>query len=536
MSATVVNEENAKVLPPDLESCHQLIRELTSLVELKHADIAHLKQRLHELLREKYGRSSEKLSSEQLSVFTEAITQLLGTLAPSEEEEDAEAHAEGKTPGGPKSRGKNGGGGRTPINSKLKRVRRDYHPEQDQMVCDCCGTEKKEIGVVIVEQLDYIPASFRVIEHATHKYACSKCQDGVVEGKRPEQIHNGGKPTEGLIAQISTAKFADHLPLYRQEQIYEREDVNVPRASMGRWLEQSADAARPIYERMKQLLLDCEVIIADESPVSLIDPSRAGKKSKKGYVWAYYGDAKHPYVIFDFQPDRCALRAQSILKGFTGFLLTDGYSGYEWYPVERSANCNVHSRRYFEKALKYDKKKSGTILALYNQIFKIEDRIKHMEPAQKVAVRQQESLPILASIHELLVLWHSTTPPKTTLGVAINYALARWNKLTLFTEFGCLRADTNLVENSIRPIALGRKNWMHLGGEGGLETASIHATLVNTCKRLGINPYLYLRDVFIRLGQGEDSIDDLLPDRWQCKNWPELQDPPQAESSAISVD
>jgi hypothetical protein len=168
--------------------------------------------------------------------------------------------------------------------------------------------------------------------------------------------------------------------------------------------------------------------------------------------------------------------------------------------------------------LKYDKTKAGTVLAMFNELYKIEDRMKGAPNAEVLLVRQTESLPLLNRMKELFLEWQIKTPPKTTLGIAINYALPRWEKLCRFTKHACLRPDTNLVENAIRPIALGRKNWLHIGSEEALLTTSVHASLVNTCKRLRLNPFLYLRDVFIRLGRGNECIDDLLPDRWQLQN------------------
>ena len=517
-------------LPSDSEACHSLIRELVFLLESKDADIACLKERLQNLLRGKFGRNSEKLTSGQLSLFKQQLEDLLhesGAAGESSEHSSETADGKSKNP-----KNKNGGGGRKPISASVKREPRNYFPSAEELICDC-GSKKQEIGTEMIEQLDYIPASFKVIEHITHKFACKKCQEGVVQGQRPAQIHNGGRPAEGLIAQIATAKHADHLPLYRQEQIYAREGVNVPRSSMGRWLDLSAQAAKPIVTRMHELVLQSKMLEADESPVRFLDKDRLPKKSKMGYVWVLRGDNEHPYTIFDFQPDRCADRAKELLRGFKNILLTDGYGGYEWYDRLLSANCNVHGRRYVEKAMKYDKKKAGLILALYTKLFEIEERNKHLNEEELLAVRQSESIPILAHMKELLESWRLITPPKSSLGIAINYILPRWDKLCRFTEYGFLRLDTNLVENSIRAIALGRKNWLHIGSEEALETASVHATLVNTCKRLGVNPYLYLRDVFIRLGRGEANIDDLLPDRWVNQNPIELAD--SAESTAATV-
>jgi transposase len=516
-------------LPNELAECHELIRQLMVLLESKDENINHLKNQLQNLMRGKFGRSSEKLTPGQLSLFKRELENLLSATGRDDVDE-----GESTNEGAGKSKKKNGGGGRKPLSDSLKRERRHYHPSEEELICGCCGERKKEIGVEVIDQLDYIPASFLVIEHATHKYACKGCQDGVVEGSRPSQIQNGGKAAEGLIAQISTSKHADHMPLYRQEQAYEREGVDVSRSSMGRWLDVSAVAMKCIYERMHELILQSRVVQADESPVLFIDKGRLIKKGKTGYVWVLYGDEEHPYTIYDFQPDRAYERAKTLLKGFENILLTDGYGGYEWYPRHLSANCNVHARRYFEKSQKYDKKKSSAMLALYSKLFEIEQRAKELSDEEKVALRQRESIPVLDQMKKLMSEWQLKEPPKTTLGIAINYALTRWDKLNKFTEYGCLRPDTNLVENAIRVVALGRKNWLHVGSEEALETSSVHASLVNTCKRLKVNPFLYLRDILIRLGSGEVFTDDMLPDRWVNKN-PLQKDEAKAEIKTETV-
>ncbi|HEY9683393.1 MAG TPA: IS66 family transposase [Oculatellaceae cyanobacterium] len=499
-------------MPLELENCHALIRELIELVEKQGADIGYLKQRLHNLLREKYGRSSEKLSSGQLQLFAQELEEML------ERKKTTDIESGDEKASNANSGAKNGGGGRKPLKTSLLRIPRDYYPSEEEMICGGCNAKKVEIGKEIVEQLDYVPASFRVIQHVTHKFACRVCQEGVVEGKRPEQIHSGGKPTEGLIAQISTAKNADHLPLYRQEQMYQREGVEVSRSSMGRWLDMSAQAAKPVVERMHELLLQGEVIQADETPVLFLDKNRLPKNSKQGYSWTYFGDERHPYVLYDIQPDRTKARPQAYLRDYSNLLLTDGYGGYDWFARERHANCLVHLRRKIEQSLKYDKTKSGIVLAMFSELYRIERELQGASAEHILQLRQAESLPILNRMKELFREWQIKTPPKSTLGIAINYALPRWENLCLFTQHACLRPDTNLVENAIRPIALGRKSWLHVGSEEALETASVHASLVNSCKRLGVNPFLYLRDIFIRLGNGVECVDNLLPDKWVNQN------------------
>jgi transposase len=520
-------ETSAASLPTDLATCHALIRELMDQVQKKDLDNFALKQRMQGLLREKFGKKSEKVSVDQLMLFAEHLCALMDT------QESVSGGKDNDEPIAADRKNKNkkhGGGGRGKVAAHVRRERRHYHPPD--LLCEC-GSLKEEFASDTVEQLDYIPASFIVVEHVTHKYICKTCRSGVLEGERPAQVHNGGKPAEGLIAQIATAKYADHSPLERQANIYAREGVDVAASSMGRWLEMSAKELKRITGRMHELLAECAVLQVDESPFDLRDGNRPGKKIKKGYVWVMYGDAGAPYTYFKFESNRNGDTAKALLARFKGFLLTDGYSGYEWYRADRSANCNVHARRYFEKASKCDKKRAGAVISLYAKLYAIEANIKGKDAQEILIVRQEQSLPILHQIQCLLQEWQTKEPAKTSLGIAINYALSRWHQLILFTAHPELPMDTNLVENAIRPIALGRKNWLRISGEGGLQTASVHATLINTCKRLGINPYLYLRDVLIRLGEGVDSIDDLLPDRWQMKHAPPYISVPPTQKALL---
>lgn len=518
MAESSLTQESAIQLPDELEACHSLILELMKVLNLKESDIVLLKQQLRNLQRDKFGRRSEKISPGQLSLFREQVESMFPRPQATEQSEAASSGSVG-TSGQPNTnKKKNGGGGRNKLNPALPREIQEHFPEEKDLVCNC-GCKKTEVGHETTEQLDHTPASLKVIVHIAHTFACPKCQEGFVSGKKPEQIFSGGKATEGLIAQIATAKYADHLPLYRQEEIYAREGAEVSRSSMGRYLERGAEKLKAVRARMIELAVQGIVVQVDETPIKFISPERTAKKVKTGYCWALYGDTKFPYVIYDVQPDRCAVRAQNLLAGFENYLLTDGYNGYDWYDRSKSANCNVHARRYFEKARNYDKEKSDIILALYGKVYDIEKRIGDLTESEILEVRQRETVPIMNEIKAYLDKWKLSALAKTPLGIAVNYAHLRWDKLCLFTKHGFLRPDTNLVENSIRPIAIGRKNWLHIGDEAALETASLYLTLVNTCKRLNINPYLYLRDLFIRLGRGEDDdIEDLLPDKWINKN------------------
>jgi len=502
------------VLPDDLKECHTLIvalrdllLEKDSLLSSREADLQRLKNHLQDLLRSKYGRMTEKIHPDQLVIFAKDLLDRQAGQPGSSDQGPSPLTSPGK-------QHKHGGGGRNPLPESILPIDKDYYP--DIQICSCCGKELTEIGVEITEQLDYVPANFKRIRHIVHKFSCQGCHKGVQEGKKPEQIHSGGMPTEGVLAQLITAKHVDHSPLERQCNTYARQGVHLSVSTMGRWMRMSAEAMRPIVERMHKLVLLCKLLEADESPFDFLDKKRPLKKIKQGYFWAYYGDDDYPYVVFDFQVDRSKERPMKFLTGFDGYLLTDGYGGYLWYDQAKSLNCNVHCRRYFEKAKKANNKEAGFALAIYQKLYEIEDRIRDLPEEQRLKIRQEEAVPLLEKFHAWLVEKKRTEPPKTLLGIAINYALERWEKLIRYTTSGFLKIDTNLVENSIRPHAITRKNCLFAGSEDGGETAAIHASIVNTCKRLGINPFEYIKDVLTRLGANPTSdIDELIPGRWK---------------------
>ncbi len=499
-------------LPDSIAECHQLLVALSELLLKKDALLienaaAFERMKLHfqNLLREKYGNSSEKIDSNQLSIFLEE----LGSVPDGSPVEPDQGGGEGAAT----KKGKNGGGGRKPLSPDLQYWETHNH-RPESMTCSC-GCEMTEFAVEVTEQLEYKPANFGKIKHIVHKYRCGTCRS-VREGKKPEQVHSGGVPAEGLLAQLAVALHADHQPIERQAKTYARQGVDLAVSSLGRWVALTAEKMKRITNRMSELVLESRVLQADESPLDFIDLSRPARKVKQGYFWAYYGDESVPFIVFDFQTSREGKHCLKFLKGFKGFLLTDGYGGYEWYDSEKSFCCHVHARRYFEKALKANKKEAAYALAIYRKLYEIEDRIKHSSETERYEVRQKESLPLLNQFHAWLTEKQLTAKPKTPLGTAINYALARWEKLVRYTKYGCVPMDTNLIENAFRPHALTRKNIMCAGSAVGGTHNAILATIVNTCKRMKINPFDYIRDCLVRLGTNPSmDVDELLPGRWK---------------------
>lgn len=510
-------------LPKTIEECHELIIELVmkqaqleSDLLKTHHNLDVLKERMRDFVRQRYGRSSEKLTAGQLSLFAQGVLEEMRKEQADNRDDQASEAAK------PAEGSKKHGGGRKPLPDTLPKERREYRLGDDERNCPC-GCPMKEIGIEITQQLEYEPAKLRIIEHVQYKYACVKNLEGVKVAPKPAQPLAGGLAGPGLLAHITEDKHANHLPLYRQEQMFKRLGYEVPRSSMARWLAEVAELFKEILDRMKELLLESQVIHADETPLKFIDREKPRGKTRQGYLWTYYGDSKHPYVIFDFNSSRAAKAPIAFLGDYAGYLITDGYVAYEILVEQGKVTlvcCHAHARRGFEKALKNNQKDASHALGLYSQLYDIERRAANCTDEERYKMRQLEAVPLLTQFETWLKEKQLTALPDTGFGKAVNYCLNRWAALTRYTTAGFLNIDNNPVENAIRPIAIGRKNWLFCGSEEGGDTAATLASIVNTCKRLGVNPYDYIRDVLVRLAQKPACIDDLLPDRWQPMQLP----------------
>jgi transposase len=482
-------------LPNDLDLCHQLILKLAAQNE-------QLGRRLQELLRDKFGRKSETIDPDQLHLFAREI------LAEFNQIEQ----------GLPTNKAaKNGGGGRNINRTELPVETKEYTLPEIELPCPECKEPRAKIGYESSQELEFVPATFKIIKHVQVKYACKNCQEQVILAPRTDlQPIEKGMPGFGLLAQIITSKYVDHLPLYRQEQIYWRQGADIARSSMCRWLAVCTEKLKPLAELMKEKILQSKIINADETPVKFLKPG-AGK-APLGYVWTYIGDNEHPYVLFDFRSSRSSEAPQQILGNYSGYLQTDAYTGYNGLhktgkviPVA----CFAHARRYFEKALNSNKFLAELALAQIAILYQIEREIKDTSDDKRKISREKESIPRLQELHQWLKSTQHTVLPKSPIGEAINYSLNNWEKLYRYTEQGFISIDNNLAENSLRPIALGRKNWMFIGSEDSGEVFSVLASLAATCKRLGIDPYSYFNDVIRQItANNYNDLADLLPDNW----------------------
>src|SRR5271166_2097101 len=500
----------AEPLPDDLETAHQLIRELLkTLAQQIHLNDK-LQHQLEQLLRQRYGPKTERIDPAQLLLFAqEILAQAEPAPAPAPTPEPDSA----PTPRAPKKEGH----GRKPLPASLPRQTVVHDVPLERRTCPDCGTERTCIGQDVREQLEYIPASLVVIEHIRPKYACRACEANVVIAERlPEPIEKG-LPGPGLLAHVIVSKYADHLPLYRQEGIFRRHGVELSRQTMCDWMAVSAELLEPIVKEMHREILKSRVIQTDDTTVPVLDRSLG--KTRTGRLWDYLGDRDHPHVVYDYTPDRSGEGPLRMLKGYEGYLQADAYSAYDAIYAEKKiieVGCWAHARRKFYDAKTSDAVRAHVAMAMIQRLYKVEKDAKDLDDAARGALRQEWSKPILTEIRAWLLQEKGRVLPKSPIGEAIGYALNHWQALERYIEAGWLSIDNNASERGMKPVALGRKNWLFAGSDAGGKTAATLMSLCMTCKNLGVDAFAYLRDMLERIStHPARRIGELLPDQWK---------------------
>ncbi len=474
----------------------------TENLDLKRTVIL-LSQQLVTLRRGMFGKSSEKLIAGGVPL----------PLFPEAEVEDLPIE---KTVITEHSRSKRNG--RSPLPKTLPRERIEYTPSN--LNCPCCGDELAKIGEDITEELEVVPAKLFVKEHARGRYACSKCKQGVITAELPAdiQIIDRVRAGTGLLADIIVKKHCDHIPLNRQEQIFKRSGIELSRSTMCDWLGYCAEVLKPIVKQMRQDILSSFVINADETHLDI----QTLEGMKIGRLWGYLGDKKE--VVFVATMTRGGEHPKEFLQNFNSYLQADAYSGYNDFIETTSAirlGCWAHVRRKFFDAKSLDPPRCKQILSLISELFAIERHAKEKElsPEQHLEIRNQRARPVLAKLARLFRITQQETLPKSPLNLAANYALNQWPALTRYLEDHRLRLDNNPIEQQIRPIAVGRHNWLFAGSKNGADRAAIFFSLINSCKLQNINPWQYLNDVLKRLATHPQSrISELTPRGWKLIN------------------
>lgn len=464
---------------------------------------------IKELQRHRFGRRSERLDPEQLNLALEDLEQ---TVAAAEAAAERDGSAQKKAP-----RRRQINRGALPLHLPREEVLIDV----EDKTCACCGGLKHRIGEDVSERLDVIPAQFKVIVTRRPKYACRACAGEVAQAPAPERLIENGIPTEALVAHVLVAKYADHTPLYRQAQIYARQGITLDRSTLADWVGRAAFALRPVHARLLERLKQSTKLFADETTAPVLDPGRG--RTKKGQLWAYARDerpwagADPPGVAYVYAPDRKHARPAEHLAGFKGTLQVDGYGAYaelaEAGKVEL-AFCWSHVRRqFYEIQLKTPAPIATEALVRIAALYAVEANIRGLSADERRQARQRRTKPLVDALHLWLEEKLTIVSGKSTIAAAIRYALSRWDGLIRFLDDGRIEIDSNIVERSIRPIALGRKNHLFAGSDGGGEHWAVIASLIETCKMSNLDPEAYLRDVLAKIVARHpmSRVDELLP-------------------------
>jgi transposase len=501
-------EIDPKTFPEDIEQCHAIMAEMATELDAKAREVNQLRHMVEQLLRSRYGPRRERVDENQLVLFAAEI------LATGKDMQEA-------PPQPPPRKAKSTPHGRQRLPQHLPRKRVVYDLPESERQCPQCRGELRPIGEEVSERLEYVPASLYVIQEVCPKYACEKgCT--VVTAQKPMQPIEKGLPGPGLLAHVTVSKYNDHLPLHRQEGMFEREGVRLSRSTMGGWMGRCAELVNPLYELMKERVLSSKVMQTDDTPVGVLD--RSLPRTRTGRIWTYVGDDSHPYTVYDYTASRSRDGPVAFMKGFEGYLQADAYSGYEvLYEDEKrdvtEVACWSHARRKFYDAQSSDIVRSTVMLAYTRLLYDVERDAKErkMDADGRLALRQAKSVPILDDIKAYLERERPNVLPKSPEGQAISYVLSNWDALMRYCEDGNLEIDNNGAERSLRGIAVGRKNWLFFGSDNGGRTAAILTSFVATCKRLQINPFTYLRDIFDRISAHPmHRLSDLLPDNWKA--------------------
>lgn len=489
-------------LPDDIEALKALVIAQRAQLHSRLTEIEHLKLLIAKFRRMQFGRRAEKLDREveqlelRLEELQSAETQVTIANKPKTEEKAKPA--------------------RRPLPEHLPREQIVHEP-----ACNCpdCGVAMRKIGEDVSEVLDYLPARFRVIRHVRPKLACPGCER-IVQLEAPARPIARGLAGAGLLAHILVSKYADHLPLYRQSQIYAREGVDLERSTLAEWVGQCFALVDPLVEALGRYVLAAGKLHADDTPVPVLEPGRG--KTKTGRLWTYVRDdrpaasADPPAVLFRYSPDRRGERPREHLKGFVGTLQADAYAGfghlYEGGRIQEAA-CWAHARRGFYDIHQANQSPiAAEALNRIGSLYAIEAEIRGRPPDERATARQARAGPLLESLREWLRHTLTRVSKKSELAKAIGYVLARWTALTRYCTDGRIEIDNNAAERALRVVALGRKNYLFCGSDAGGERAAAIYSLIGTAKLNGLDPEAYLRHVIGRIADHPiNRIDELLP-------------------------
>ena len=506
----MIDEARLKTL--DAQQLRQVVRSLMGEIEQRDREIAFKQATIDKITHEmamlkrlKFAAKSEPFNAEQRSLLEEAIDADLEALQRELEQLAPEAPAE-REKQAPK---------RQPLPANLRR--REIHHEPESTMCSC-GCQLERIGQDVAEKLDYQPGVFSVERHIRGKWVCVKCQT-LVQAPVPAHIIDKGLPTTGLLAQVLVAKYVDPQPLYRQESIFGRAGLAIARSTLAQWVGACGVQLQPLVDALKDELLQHSVLHADETPVAMLKPGNG--KTHRAYLWSYCTGAfaATQAVVFDFADSRAGRHAQAFIGDWRGALVCDDYSGYKAL-FERGiteAGCLAHARRkFYDLWAEHKSQIAHEALELFGRLYQVEEEVRPLTAEERRRIRKERAQPWATVLHAWLQAHRLKVPDGSATAKAIDYSLGRWTALVRYIDDGMLPADNNWVENQIRPIALGRSNWLFAGSLRAGQRAAAVMSLLHSARINGHDPYAYLRDVLERLPtQPARRIAELLPHRWQ---------------------
>jgi transposase len=491
--------DDTRRLSDEGERKNELIRQRDLKIQALTLELSHLR-------RTRYGVRSEALGPEQRELFQETWNTDLSAVEVEVEQLAPAARAQ--------SSEKRAHPGRHALPEHLPRV--DYRVEPDSCACEQCGSALVQIGEDVSEQLDVEPARFFVNRHIRPQFACRACETVSAAPIAPALI-DGGMAASGLLAWVITGKYLDHLPLYRLEGIAQRQNVPLSRTTLAEWVGRVGVALQPLADRLGELLRQRLILHADETPVAQLDPG-AGK-TKRAYLWAYRSNALDtgppPIVVFDYQTSRSGRHARSFLEGWRGYLMVDAYAGYQALFDQGITElaCMGHARRkFFEIQAANASPIASEALARIGQLYAIEAQANQYSIEDRARLRAHEAQPRLGALHAWLIQTRGGVAQGSATARAIDYSLKRWDALARYATRGDLPIDNNPVENAIRPIALGRKNWLFTGSERAGRRAAAIQSLLASAKLNRLDPAAWLKDTLTKLPTWPNNrIDELLP-------------------------
>jgi transposase len=505
---------NSSSLPESREELTQIIESLSTKNEQLEEKLRWFEEQFHLARHKQFGASSERSNQSQRNLFNEAET--IAEAGPVEECIRQTITYERKKPG------------RKPIPKNLPIERIEYRLPEEEQICTACNGPLHQMSEELRHEVKLIPAQVKILQHARFVYGCRNCEKNGIEvpiktAKAPRPVIEKGLASPSALAYVMTMKFVDGVPLYRQEQHYARLGIDLSRGVLSNWMIKGSEWLELVYGRLKQKLLEQEVLHADETTLQVLkEPGRPAES--QSYMWLYRtGVPGPPIVLYEYQPSRSGEHPRKFLDGFKGYLHADGYAGYHDIPNVTLCGCWAHFRRKADEALKglpSNKCKSGgsmsqQLLDRINKLFAMERELKSKSPEDRLAARNLRSRPIVEELRKWLDDIAPSVMPKSLFGLAVNYGRQQWSKLIRFLEDGRVEIDNNSAERSIKPFVIGRKNWLFCNTPKGARASATIYSIIESAKENRLNPYAYLNYLFEKLPNLESTeacaLDSLLP-------------------------